>query len=255
MAADTQGKNQMSYELISEEEYAGLSDEDDRCFVEFENIVRRNMTRMIDENTSQEFDQAVREQYMAAVAAVARECNIPNVDYDPGKAGNFYTIFSQFSLAVQGEVARIRIRLRGLRHPYSVLLTGSTRAKIEHYISRIRDTVERSDLDHDRKKRLGQRLDQLAAELTNPRLSFAKTMSILAAVLAATGSLVTIATEGQSAVAHIMQLIGYDKETEDAAAQRLAPPPKALPAPSKATPTRQQPMRPVVAEQDGEIPF
>jgi len=255
IVADIRGKTQMSYELISEEEYAGLPDEDDRCFVEFENIVRRNMTRMIDENTSHEFDQAVREQYMIAVAAVARECSIPNIDYDPGNGGTFHIIFSQFSLAVQGEVARIRIRLRGLRHPYSVLLTGTTRTKIEHYISRIRDTVERSDLDHDRKKRLGHRLDQLAAELTSPRMSFAKTMSILAAVLAATGSSVTIANEGQSAVAHIMQLIGHDKETEDAAAQRLAPPPKALPAPPEKATTRQQPPRPVVAELDDEIPF
>jgi len=246
----------MSYELISEEEYSSLPDEDDRCFVEFENIVRGNMTRMINENTTREFDRAVQEQYVAAVAAVARECHIPNVDYDPSNGANFGDTFSQFSLAVQGEVARIRIRLRGIRHPYSVLLTGSTRTKIEHYISRIRDTVERSDLDHDRKKRLGHRLDQLAAELNNSRLSFAKTMGILAAVLATTASSVTIATEGQSAVAHIMQLIGHDKETEDAAAQRLAPPPKALPAPPvKAAPARQQPVWQAAVELDDEIPF
>jgi len=246
----------MSYELISEEEYASLPEEDDRCFVEFENICRRNMTRMIDENTSGEFDREVRAQYMAAVAAVARECHILNVDYDPAKQDNFNEIFSRFSLAVQGEVARIRIRLRGMRHPYSVLLTGSTRTKIEHYISRIRDAVEHSDLDEDRKKRLQKRLDQLAAELGSPRLSFAKTMGILAAVLATTASAVTIAAEGQNAIAHIMQLIGQDKETEDAAAQRLAPPPKALPAPAvKTAPARYLSARQAATELDDEIPF
>jgi len=247
----------MSYELISEEEYAGLPDEDDRCFVEFESICRRNMTRMIDENTSREFDQMVREQYMTAVAAVALECSIQNVSYNLLANRSFNEEFSNFSLAVQGEVARIRIRLRGMRHPYSVLLTGSTRTKIEHYISRIRDTVERSDLDYDRKKRLGSRLDQLAADLTNSRLSFAKTMGILTAILATTASSVTVAADGQNAVAHIMQLIGHDKETEDAAAQRLAPPPKALPAPAvKAPPARQQSAQ-ASAELnlDDEIPF
>ena len=80
----------MSYELISEEEYANLPDDDDRCFVEFENICRRNMTRMVDENTSGDFDRAVREQYMAAVAAVARECSIPNVEYDPNEQQAYY---------------------------------------------------------------------------------------------------------------------------------------------------------------------
>ena len=246
----------MSYELISEEEYAGLPDEDDRCFVEFENICRRNMTRMIDENSSNDFDKAVRDQYMAAVAAVARECNIPDIDYAPDERDNAYEVFSRFSLAVQGEVARIRIRSRGANHPYSVLLTSSTRTKIEHYISRIRDTVERSDFEPDRKKRLRSRLDSLEAELGAARLSFAKTMGILAAVLATTGSSVTIAAEGQNAVAHIMRLIGHDKESEDAAAQRLAPPPKALPAPPLKPPAvRELPIRQAAAELDDEIPF
>jgi hypothetical protein len=245
----------MNYELISEEEYSNLPDDDDRCFVEYENIVRRSMTRMIDEDTSQAFDRAIREQYMAAVAAVARECHIPNIEYNPGNGGEFHNIFGQFCLAVQGEVARIRIRLRGLSHPYSVLLTGSTRTKIEHYISRIRDVVERSDLDHDRKKRLAHRLDQLTAELSSQRLSFAKTMGILAAVLAATGSSVTIAADGQNAVAHIVQLIGHDKESEEAAEQRLAPPQKALLSPPMTTPFRQQPDRRVGGELDDEIPF
>lgn len=246
----------MSYELISDEEYASLPDEDDRCFVEFESICRRNMTRIIGEDTSNELDRVVREQYMAAVSAVAEACQISNVAYDPTAGGNYYETFGKFSLAVQGEVARIRIRSRGERHPYSVLLTGSTRTKIEHYVSRIRDTVERSDLDSDRKKRLQSRLDQLAAELGSPRLSFAKTMGILAAVLATTASSVTIAADGQSAVAHIIQLIGHDKETEDAAALRLTPPPKALPAPPAKTPSAvQQPTWQAAAELDDEIPF
>ncbi len=246
----------MGYELISEEEYDGLPKEDDRCFVEFENICRRNMTRMIDENSSGDFDRAVRDQYMAAVAAVAKECSIPNIEYDYSERDNAWEIFARFSLAVQGEVARIRIRLRGMNHPYSVLLTGSTRTKIEHYISRIRDTVEHSDLDLDRKNRLQNRLDQLGAELGATRLSFAKTMGILAAVLATAGSSVTIAAEGQNAVAHIMQLIGHDKETEDAAAQRLAPPPKALPAPAvKAPPVGGTRCGSRSAELDDDIPF
>ena len=131
----------MNYELISEDEYASLPEENDRCFVEFESICRRNMTRMIDENTTSDFDRALNEQYIAAVAAIAKECRIPNIVYRPVTRDQFYMEFSRFSLAVQGEVARIRIRLRGERHPYSVLLTGNTRTKIEHYIGRIRELV------------------------------------------------------------------------------------------------------------------
>ena len=156
----------MSYELISEEEYDALPfDDPDRCFVEIESIVRRNMTRMIDQNSSGDFEQAVREQYMAIVSAVAAECNIPNIHFDVSSRDNFWPESNAFSLAVQGEVARIRIRVLGRQRPYSVLLTTNTRTTIEHYISRIRETVQGSELDPSRKKRIDEKLDQLAAEL------------------------------------------------------------------------------------------
>jgi hypothetical protein len=251
----------MSYELISEEEYNTLPfDEPDRCFVEFENIVRRNMTRMIDENSSSDFTQSVREQYMATVAAVAAECNIPNVHFDIHSQQNFWRDYTAFALAVQGEVARIRVRV-GRQRPYSVLLTTNTRTTIEHYISRMREAVQgSSELDTSLKKRIDEKLDQLAAELKTPRLNFGKSMAILAAVLAAIGSTVTIAADGRNAVAQIIRLIGEDKETEDAAAQRLAPPPRALPSPHPSKPPAPHqshaPKRlPQPGPIDDEIPF
>ena len=73
------------------------------------------------------------------------------------------------------------------------------------------------------------------AELGNRRLGYDKTMAILSAVLVGLGSLTTIAAEGPAAVTNIMKLIAIDKESEEAAALRLAPPQKALPAPLTAT--------------------
>jgi hypothetical protein len=246
----------MDYDLISEDEYASLPDEDDRCFVEFEKICRRNMIRMLDQESSGDFNQAVRQQYMAAVSAVAQECNIPNIHYEPETGSRFWEQFDLFSLAVQGEVARIRIRLRGQRHPYSVSLTGSTRTIIEHYISRIRDLVSKSDMDVDRKRRIEDKLDELLSELTKQRMSFAKTLAILLTLTTSLAAVTTIAADGQSAIAHIMQLIGQDKETEDEAAKRLAPPPKALPAPQNNPASRRASVRhSATRDLDDEIPF
>ena len=244
----------------SEDEYDALPlDDPDRCFVEFEKIVRRNMTRMVDETSSGDFDQVVRQQYMTTVAAVAAECNIPNIHFDIRSRQNFWEQFNTFCMAVQAEVARISTRVRGRQRPYSVLLTTNTRTTIEHYISRIRETVKGSELDPSKKKRIDEKLDQLAAELKTPRLSFGKSMAILAGVLAAMGSTVTIAAEGRNAVAQIIQLIGRDKETEDAAAQRLAPPPRALPAPHPSDPPAPHQgstsKRAAAADLDDEIPF
>ena len=49
------------------------------------------------------------------------------------------------------------------------------------------------------------------------------------------GSATTIAAEGPVAVNNIMKLLAADKETEDAARLRLAPPQKALPMPPAKT--------------------
>lgn len=243
----------MNYELISDQEYANLPNEDGRCFVEFENICQRNMNRLLAQKMPASEALSIREQYMASVASVAQECHVPNIRYDPDKLGRSDE-FERFSLAVRAEVARIRIRSRGMHNPYSVLLTDNTREKIKHYISRIRNTIEQSDLDSTLKNRLQGRLDQLTAELGNRRLSFAKTMAFLAGALAVGASSTTIAADGQKAVAQIvqlidhdvaqiMQLIGHDKETEDAAALRLTPPPKALPAPpAKTAGAQREPM-------------
>ncbi len=245
----------MEFELISDEEFDNLPTDNERCFIEFEAINRRNLNRMINNDTNTEFDRVVRQQYMAAVSAVAHECGVPNISFDPDTDENTYQQFGRFSLAVQGEVARLRIRQRGERHPYSVMLTGATRTKIEHYISRIRDVVAKSDMDAGRKRDLNKKLDELVSELTGHRLSFAKSMAILAAVMATMGSVVTISADGPSAVAHIMQLIGEDKATEETAARRLAPPPKALPAPPKPGTFGRPPPRSLPDELDDDIPF
>jgi hypothetical protein len=232
----------MDYDLISEEEYAALPEDDEQCFVEYEAICRRNMTRMIDDQTSHEFDREVRSQYMATISAVAAECNIPNINIPSFNENNFTESFNYFCLAVQGEVARIRIRGRRVRSPFSVQLAINTRTKIEHHISRLRDAIENSDLSNERKRALDIKLDQLVEELGNRRLSLAKTMAVLSAVMVGLASGTTIASDGPAAVTHIMKLIGIDKESEDAAALRLAPPQKALPAPAK---------KPIVAPQTG----
>jgi hypothetical protein len=221
----------MNYDLITEEDYANLPDDKEHCFVAFEAIYRRNMNQMINEDTRPEFDRSIQLQYVSAVRAVAEECGITGLPNGPIRETQFFDDFSNFSIAVQGEIARIRVRRRGSRDPYSVLLSASTRTKIEHYISRLRDTIETSELPDDRKKALGEKLDQLMAELQNQRVGYGKIMAVLSAVLVGVASVTTIGAEGPAAVNHIMKLIATDKETEDAAALRLAPPQKALPAP------------------------
>lgn len=251
----------MNYELISEADYASLPKDNEECFATFEAICRRNMTAIIAQSKDDRgTEQEVRSQYMAAVSAVASECGIRNLEADTDYDYNtFYEVFTPFQRAVHGEIAHIRVRGRGIIPLYSVQLAPNTRTKIEFHIDHIRMTIDTSDLSNDRKKTLSDKLDELAAELANPRLGFGKTMAVLSALLVGMAAATTVAAEGPAAVTNIMKLISIDKESEDAARLRLAPPQKALSPPAVVTASRggKSPSwnAPKGGDLDDDIPF
>jgi hypothetical protein len=222
--------SELSYDLVSAADYENLPIDPEECFLALEDICQRSMNRMIDENSSSDFYAAVRMQYVTTVTAYAQECGIDEIvkaqptQYD-------YNEFAKFSLAVKGATARIRFRNRAVLRSTSVLLAQNTRTKIDHYISRLREAIENSDLSSERKAVLCKKLEELRSELSQPRLGFIKTFTVLSLILAGLSSATTISADGPNAVTNIMRLIGTDRETEEAAAQRLMPPPKALPAP------------------------
>ncbi len=175
----------MDFELISAEEFDNLPEDDEQCFVEFEAICRRNMTRMSNQDTRANFDQSVQAQYMAAVSSVAVECGLTHLSqpHTLESDNGFYENFSRFSLAVQGEVARIRIRGRRSRGSLSVQLMDNTRTKIRHYISRLREIIDASDLPAARKAALRGKLNELVEELERRRLNLGKVMFVLSCAL------------------------------------------------------------------------
>jgi hypothetical protein len=84
--------------------------------------------------------------------------------------------------------------------------------------------IKTSDLPGDRQKALGAKLDELLAEIDKTRVGFGKVMAVLGVVLVGLANVTIVAAEGPTAVNAIMKLLTLDKETEDAAKLRLAPP-------------------------------
>ena len=70
----------MNYELVSAADYENLPIDPQACFAALDDICQRNMNCMINENSSNDFDTAVRMQYMATMAGYARECAIAEVE-------------------------------------------------------------------------------------------------------------------------------------------------------------------------------
>jgi hypothetical protein len=224
----------MDYELISEEEYEGLPEEPEQRFVALEQTCRRNMNRMINEETRGDFDALVRMQYMTTVAAAAEELGIEGFEY-PYHAGNPADEINPFLLKASGVVTRIRLRSTSKNKALSVQLSVRTKARIELQIRKLRDIVKEGDLSDEKREALLDKLDELSIELNQTRVSFGKVMAILGYVCLGVSSGATFLADAPHAVATITSLIGADKQAEDAEARRLGKPPasKALPPPEK----------------------
>ncbi len=227
-------------QLVSDDDYNELPEDDEQCFAAFEAKIRASMTaKLDDENRSGEYFQSLKSQYMAAVYSVALECGITTLPIPKfNNISNFYETFNIFELAVQGEVARIRVRGRRSLGATSVQLLDNTKTIIRHHVSRLREAIIAADLPPDRKNALNSKLDELVEGLERSRLNLGKTMLVLGYVVAGLAGATTIASEGPAALTHIQRAVtailkevGVDKMSEDTATLRLAPSPKALPAP------------------------
>lgn len=116
--------------MISDEDYDDLPEDDEKCFAEFENRIHSKMSIILDDDRrSGSFYHSIKSQYMTSVYSAAVECGITSLPSPPQFSNNneFYSFYSHCELAVQGEVARIRVRGRRSRNSDSVLLIGATR--------------------------------------------------------------------------------------------------------------------------------
>src|SRR3984885_7785528 len=99
----------VNYELISAADYETLPIDPDACFVALDDICQSNINPMIGEDSSNQFDTSIRMQYMATMAAYAKECGIDEVVSAYSEPYDLRA-FTAFSLAIKGAVARIRFR-------------------------------------------------------------------------------------------------------------------------------------------------
>jgi hypothetical protein len=97
----------MEFEIISETEYESLPEDPEEKFVALESICRRNMNRMINDDTSGNFDNLIRLQYMATVSAAADELGVEEFEFPTYNSDFDYPRFADFSLKANGLVTRL----------------------------------------------------------------------------------------------------------------------------------------------------
>lgn len=229
----------MEYELIPEEIYDRLPEEPAEKFAVLARTAQASIARLIDiENSSGDFTAEVRTQFVETMRAAGDALGIEGL---PTESDTYnlspYEEYRFFSTRLSAIVTKVRLQSQLLSRPYSVQLGRITKAKIRQEAEQLRVYISESDLPEKKKKLVERHIDQLLSELDKQRLSFGQVTAITAAISATIASGVTAisrAPEAYQVVTNILASIGDDKIKEDAERERLAPPPKALPAPSPA---------------------
>lgn len=244
-------------ELLKKEDFDEPPDDLEECFIVMEQKCRDATVRALAvADNNNDLAQIVMLDYMAVVSAAAAECGVADLSYEAGD--RIWSEYEDFSRAVQGLVARIRIRKRGKRaDAEAVQLTMSAKAKIEVQISKLRTVIAQSDLHIDQKQSIDKKLDELLNDVRNsPKLGFGKTFATLAFLTASIAGLTTISADGPQAIQNIMRILGVEKRTEDEAMKRLAPPQKLLTASveAKENNTSGKLEHPLIDKLDSDIP-
>ncbi|MBW0367920.1 hypothetical protein [Ensifer adhaerens] len=215
----------MAIDLISEADYERLPSDPYQKFAALEGVCRRNMLEAISNETSGDFDDLVRTSYMTIVAAAADELGVEGIRYIDGY-DNVQLDVQEFIRVVSGVVARIRLRKSSGRDGFSVRLANRTKGIIENEVAKLREAVAESDLDEAKKRRLLGKLEEFRTELHKERLGYGAALSTLAIVAAGLGGTTAFLSDAPNAVTTIIQLIGQDKESEEAELLRLEGPAK-----------------------------
>lgn len=222
----------MNPELITEDQYEALPAEPMKRFLALEDICRTKMLQAITHETSSDYDEIIRLQYMMTVASAAETLGINGISY-PKEHTSPSSQLNSFFAQVTKLTTRLRLLSSGHGDAYSVQLANRTRGKITIQVNKLRDIIEKSDLPDERKNALFRKLDEFITELEQPRFSFSKAMAILAYIGLGVATTTSFLADAPDAIATITKLIGEDKAAETAEVTRLGDQPKlkALPRP------------------------
>lgn len=254
LGLDSGGFVMSEYDLIPETIYENLPQDDHEKFVILVREAQANLARLLDDRSSNEFADEIRSQFVSTISGVAEALGVlglPDISDDITN----YKKYQTFQVYLASIVAKVRLQSQLVSRPYSVALGRITRAKIQQEIDQLRHSIGDSVLPETKQKALLDKLAELEIELSQQRLSFARTMAIAASIMTIVGGgTAALANFPKAAetVAGIIRLIGEDKANEEAERLRLMPPPKALPNHTKSNIARPSAFD---SDLDDDVPF
>ncbi len=244
--------------MITDEEIDRLPEDDQElAFVEFEKIMRLRVHEKEDELANEQYGNpdSYRLEYINKVLAAARVYNIEVLgNWEvPKVSGNIEDSYRQLLSDVDHFTTQIRLRHRSRIRDNSVGLDANDKAKVHHYIEKIRVIIEEADLPTDKRERLYKKLSSLSLEISKDRTGLQAGMDFYVTLCAGIGEGLEKLEPARRWLDSIARLIGAAQEKEEikrlsssSNRKQLEAPRKKLAAPAPA---------PQKDDLDDEIPF
>jgi len=157
-------------------------------------------------------------------------------------------LYINFTADVDHFTTQVRIQNAPRNRQNSVGLDGNTKAKIHHYIQRIREAIEKANLPEDKKDSLFSKLSNFALEVDKNRTSLQAGMAVYIAVCDGIGQGFRKLEPVRKMIDSIAALLGRAKEAEDSLQLPSPPELKRIPPPHRQ-------LEPPPSSEDDEIPF
>lgn len=195
---------------ISDESLEYLAESPSEAFVQLERISRDQMIRAIGTMPDGSVGSTQRLKYITDVVASARALEIEELSglRPPSPRTFSASDFDDFLQAVDLYVTQARILNARQARRSTIALDVSRRERIEHYVQRLRDRVEHSDLDEVKRRRLNERLDEFERELGRRSVNVGAALVIIAAVVALVSDAKDLAPDAARLVEGIYTSLG-----------------------------------------------
>lgn len=227
----------MEYELIREEDYANLPEDDELQFAAIESLCRRRMAEITANSQNNVYDTQIRREYVATIIGAAKSTGLGDEIQFTETFAEFSDDFDNFIMKVISKTTEIRTTKSRLNYKNSIKLANRTKSLIEIEITNLRDAIFNSDLPKCKIKDLLDKIENLRSELHKGRFDIKKAMVILSQIGMFSVHSVVVASVYPQAITNIIKLVGADKEAENNELARLngGAQIKALPSPPESS--------------------
>lgn len=217
--------------LLRAEDYDSAPDDDMRAFLYLEEIARKRMYQVYEEDQNNSRYYPLRGEYMTRVAGLAAAFDIPGIDFNP--EANFDNEFYRFIKDVDFQTTQISAGLARQKKRSSVSFEASEKAKIRRSLNQIKKCIEEAEISERRRQVLMARILEFETELDRTRSSFGVIATAALVILAAAADLKTVGVDISASTKSLVELVAAKRLEADQNTPSQLPPPLKLIEPPK----------------------